>query len=502
MTMKPHPFETKLLSFARQYGLFPKNSYVLVGASGGADSQALLTALVHLAPLLEIRVGAAHLDHGIRGAEALRDLETARSTCARLGVPFFEGREDCPALAERNGIGLEEAARQARYGFLEEICDREGYCRIAVAHHADDQLETMLFHLIRGSGGGGLAGMAPKNGRVVRPLLTHTRREIETYAAQREIPFVTDSTNADLRYTRNRIRGEVTPVLRQINPSAAVHGAQCALRLRQDEEFLSQLASREALRLGEEPLAEELAALPAALRMRVLRIWAGASAEASHLQALDAAVSAARPHTRVPLPGGRQAAVENGRLVYEKKGERPLLQPAPLVLDGQTLFGDLRFVTRSVEGEPEKVYNLFTQNKAPCGTMSNGIQRMFLDADSLCGGLTVRAPQRGDRVRLCARPEKALSDVLQQGGVPLEKREYVPVLCDEQGIVAVAGFGPCQRVACHPEMTRMYLIEIYKIGEECYGESEIKCHGTVCGGKAADRGADCPSRGGDRKSVV
>ncbi|MBR7142930.1 MAG: tRNA lysidine(34) synthetase TilS [Clostridia bacterium] len=472
--MKPHPFETKLLAFSRQYGLFPNTSRVLVGASGGADSQALLMALTRLASLLHLEVGAAHLNHGIRGDEALRDLETVRAFCRARQIPFYEGHADCPALAAKQAVGLEEAARQARYAFLERVRLERGYSLIAVAHHADDQLETLLFHLIRGSGTGGMAGMAPQNGRVVRPLLTHTREEIEAYAAELHIPFVTDSTNADPAYTRNRLRSEVTPVLRQLNPAAAVHSTQCALHLRRDEEFLTELASAEALRLGKEPSVAELAALPEALRMRVLRLWAGPSADGAHLRALDSLVAQARPHSRVTLPCGEEAAVENGKLVRRVRINVSPLEEVPLVQNGTVRFGDFCLRTQVLEGECEKIYNLFIQNKTPCGTMDNGAWRLCLDGQALCGPVTVRAPRRGDRVKLCSRPEKALSDVFQQGGVPLEARSGVPVFCDGQGIVAVAGFGPCQRVACRPEMTQMYLIEINKIGEEYYGESEIE----------------------------
>ena len=200
---------------------------VLVALSGGADSVALLRALQALA----YPVRAFHLNHCLRGAESDRDEAFCRALCAGLGVPLTVERIDV-AAARAAGEGIEAAARRIRYARLTAAAQG---AKIATAHTADDNLETMLFHLVRGTGPKGLAGIPPVRGQVIRPLLGVTRAAVEAYLHALGQDYVTDSTNADDAYTRNRIRHEVVPVLRQINPAvsgAAARLARCCGRMR------------------------------------------------------------------------------------------------------------------------------------------------------------------------------------------------------------------------------------------------------------------------------
>ena len=191
---------------------------VLCAVSGGADSVCLLHSCLRLARGGDTTVCAAHYNHCLRGGESDRDERFVRSLCASLGVELRVGRGDVAAYARGRGMGTEEAARELRYAFLEEAADELGCGYILTAHNADDNAETMLMALVRGSGPRGLAGIPPRRGRILRPMLGATRAEIEAYLAENGLEHVEDSTNECTDYTRNRIRKLCMPVLREINP--------------------------------------------------------------------------------------------------------------------------------------------------------------------------------------------------------------------------------------------------------------------------------------------
>ena len=203
--------EMNLLPWMERWGMLPPaGGTVLVAVSGGRDSVCLLHYLARLGTARGFSVAAAHLDHGQRPTAA-RDVAFVQSLCRTLDVPCHVGREDVPALARELGVGVEEAGRRARYEFLERTADEIGAARIATAHHAGDQAETVLLHLLRGAGTRGLRGIPPVRGRVVRPLLQTTRAEIEAYLEKNHLGHVEDETNADTTLRRNFLRLELMP---------------------------------------------------------------------------------------------------------------------------------------------------------------------------------------------------------------------------------------------------------------------------------------------------
>ena len=218
---------------------------VLVGLSGGPDSVFLLYALHTLQARMGFTLRAVHVHHGIRGAEADRDEAFSEKLCAKLDIPFQAVHVAAPAYAAQHGLSLEEAARILRYEALEAARQQLGQATaawIAVAHHLDDQAETVLHNLVRGAGLRGLAGMENRRNHVIRPLLSIKREDILKWLKQYDIPYVTDSTNADPHYTRNRIRSTVLPELREINPEASAHIAHSAALLREADAFFHALA--------------------------------------------------------------------------------------------------------------------------------------------------------------------------------------------------------------------------------------------------------------------
>ena len=208
----------KALSTCEKYNLLENGGTVIAALSGGADSTALLHFLYSAKEKYNLTLLAAHLNHGIRGEEADRDERFCKILCEKYNIPFYSKKVDIPALSRQRHIGEELCGREERYAFLESLASAHNAI-IATAHNADDNAETLIFNLVRGSSLRGAAGIPPKRGRIIRPLIEVTRAEIESYCAENGLDFVTDSTNLGDEYTRNKLRHRVIPVLRELNPS-------------------------------------------------------------------------------------------------------------------------------------------------------------------------------------------------------------------------------------------------------------------------------------------
>ena len=219
---------------------FPHGGRVLCAVSGGLDSMCLLDYMTRQPGF---SVGAAHFNHQLRGAEADRDEAFVRDYCGKRRIPFVSGSGDTRALAEREGLSTEEAARRLRYDFLNKAAEDGGYDAILTAHHADDNAETVLLNLIRGTGSAGLAGIPQVRGNICRPFLRIPRAELAAYAAAHDIPHVEDSTNQDPgAAARNALRSTVMPVLRQLNPKCAENIARTSAILREESDALESMA--------------------------------------------------------------------------------------------------------------------------------------------------------------------------------------------------------------------------------------------------------------------
>ena len=234
----------KITDFISAHHLLRPGMKVLCAVSGGADSMCLLYVLNREKDALGITLSAAHYEHGIRGEESERDAAFTGQVCREMGIELVCEHGDVPAFAAEHHLGLEEAARKLRYAFLNRCADSLGCDVIATAHNLEDNAETVLFHLARGSGLRGLCGIPPKNGRLIRPLLAVSRDEIEAFLNSEGISWVNDSSNGSDCYVRNRLRHNVLPELRRINPLYAEAVLRTSELLRRDEEALSAFAER------------------------------------------------------------------------------------------------------------------------------------------------------------------------------------------------------------------------------------------------------------------
>lgn len=255
---------------------------ILVAFSGGSDSLALLSVLHELSPLLGFTLGAAHVNHGLRGASADEDEAFCRTFAQERGIPFHSKKMDIEALAEAKGWSLEMAGREARYAFFKEIMVQENYTACATAHHQDDQRETILLHLFRGTGLTGLSGMAFQREAFIRPLLSVEKEEILTYLEEKGLSPREDETNKDPAFLRNRIRLEVIPYIQQhFNGDFPQTLSRMAKTLREDREFIEEEVQKvrpgvlreEQDRQGQPKvvLTKEAFTLPMALRIRMIR---------------------------------------------------------------------------------------------------------------------------------------------------------------------------------------------------------------------------------------
>ncbi len=436
---------------------------ILVGFSGGADSVALLHALKHL---YGEAVYALHVHHGIRGEEADRDLAFCRELAASLQVPFFEAHVDTPG-EKKPGESLEEAARRLRYAAFQDCAAAHGIPLIATAHHADDHLETILFHLIRGSGPRGLCGIPPKRDNIIRPLIGCDKDLILRYCAVHQLPFVTDSTNDDIAYSRNYLRARVIPCLKQLNPKATEAAARTAAALRADNHLLEELAAS----YYEETALATLQALPKPLLSRVVleklrRLTPHIMPQAQHIDAVVQLITEGTSGGRRSLPGNFSAVCRSGQLLFSHTERRKTAKatPAPLQLSlpkpGEELFfplfsGDwaLLMVQDETKIDQTEKYKKRFQN----------IYKLFIhhiiNFDKINGNLFLRQRRPGDRL-ICGGMNKALgtlSCAAAKGDFPRPlppvslreplmllysdpaERKTLPLLCDGDGILILPG---------------------------------------------------------------
>ena len=404
----------KLREFSRQQGLIQPGDKIVCAVSGGADSMALLWAMYLLKEEWDLDISAAHFNHRLRGAESDRDEAFVREFCDGYSIPLHVGS----GTIVPGKKGLEAAARDARYAFLRTLPGK-----IATAHTADDNAETLLMHLVRGTGLKGLGGIMPQNGNVIRPMLSITRQEIEDFLAEYAVDHITDSSNNGDDFLRNRIRHHVMPLLKEENPKLSQNLSAMALRLRQDEDALSQQAAYEGA-----PQVEVLRKMAPAVRARALEKFLKDSGvkepEAVHIRQAEALVFSENPSARANFPGG---------LIVGRKYD----------------------ILAVVPGEPSTIPYRITCT--PADTILNTADTFTVVP---VGNVYIRPRQTGDAIRLPGGT-KSLKKLFIDRKIPAAQRDCVPVICDDLGILAVGGIGVnLDRAATELPAARVQLIPV------------------------------------------
>ena len=310
--------------------LLQPEAHYLLAVSGGADSLALAHACAALAAQGWGSYSVCHVEHGLRGEEALRDMQAVQRACKAWGLPCFTEHVQAAAYAAQYHLSTEDAARRLRYAALRRVAAQQGAAAIVTAHHEGDQAETLLLRLLRGAGLQGLAGMRAQQGDIIRPLLALPKSLLEDYCSAEGIAVCYDSTNADTAYTRNRVRLELVPYLeRSFNPALVPSLARTAALLAQDAECLEQLAGEVYAKLARRQAdgitlpVTQLTALHSAVRLRVLRRayfeLGGEELSYERSQDMDSLLLRRSGGKLIQLPQGINVVYKNKQLIFTKK---------------------------------------------------------------------------------------------------------------------------------------------------------------------------------------
>ena len=431
--------------------LIPRGCGVLVGVSGGADSVALLLALNEIKAELGFGIFAAHLNHGIRGAEADGDAEYVRRLCGSMGVELYEEALDIPSIAADMGKTLEQAAREQRYAFFERASAKLGAERVAVAHHMEDQAESIMLHLIRGSGLKGLTGMKHMRGNIIRPFLDIHRSEIEAYLGERGVSYRTDSTNLGREACRNRLRLDVMPYIAEhINPSVTDALCSMAALLRMDEEYLAAEAERALNAAATETGYNRamIAALPLPLRSRAIRMAierAGVYSDIDRIH-VEKVMELLSANTGASLDLPHIAAwISYDEICFGKRTERKDWETL-FVFPGKTSFEGGCFFAEYAEG----------------GIIIKDSAVGYMDADRLPEGIVLRPRREGDRFHPCGAPgSKKLKAVFIDRKIPRDMRE-LPGLFHGGEAIFMPGLGISDRVKITVDTRKTLRVEYIK----------------------------------------
>ena len=406
--------------------MLPRGGTILAAVSGGADSMCLLHVLSDLAAERGFSVQAVHFNHMLRGDESDRDERFVIEQCDKIGIVCHIDRGDVSGYAREHGIGTEEAGRKLRYDFFLETAKNIGACRIATAHNGDDNCETVIMNMLRGTGINGLCGIPPVRGMRVRPLLTVTRAEIEKYLIENHIPHVEDSTNDEDAYTRNRIRHHVIPALKEINPDLCGSVADMIRLLSDDRDYLDNQAAKI---IDDRVTVTKLKELPNAIASRVLRSLAPVTLSQKQTEMGLALIRNGEASGNVDFPKCRLVK-EYDILRFETVSD------SPASFEPFQLF----------DGFDREIPDLGLRFQCKMQICDRIIHKSFnsylFKTEGLCGTITVRPRKVGDRLTIHGRGvTKSIKKLMIEERVPPSRRELIPVFSDDEGVIGVLGMG-------------------------------------------------------------
>ena len=459
------PLKERVFHFIRKHHLVPSQHCLLVAVSGGADSVCLLHILVNLQEELGIRLHVAHLNHQLRGAEAEADAQYVSDLVHRLGIPATIEQRDVKAYQAQRRISLEEAAREVRYTFLAQVAKSIGADRVAVGHTTDDHIETILMHLIRGTGTRGLRGLQPcsrwqsseNSLTIIRPLLRVSRREVAGYCHNHRLMPRIDASNLSLSPLRNRIRHQLLPLLQSYNPQVTEALLRTAHITSDDLAFIDEESARLWDEIAQEQEntiildKERFLKLPPALKRHLLRISIEKllgnlkDIETRHIEEIMGALT--KPAgKRISLPQGLIFSVEYNK--YLLGSDPAALSPFPILrgefplkIPGETLLPGWRI-------EATVISPSIAKGKGIKGIgLINNLFTAYFDLDKADDKLVVRSRQPGDRFQpLGLSQPKKLGEFMIDTKIPSAWRQRIPLVCSPQHILWVVGWRIDERV--------------------------------------------------------
>lgn len=432
---------------ARVKDMIPEGATVVAAVSGGSDSMAMLSILNEIKDEFGFRLCAAHVNHCLRGDAADGDENFVREKCAALGIKLYVKRADVAKLAAEQGMGLEECGRNVRYEFFNSLGDG---IIIATAHNLSDRVETFFFNFARGSALRGLCSIPASRDNIIRPIIDCTKDEILEYCAKNGIEYVTDATNDDVVYTRNRIRHNIVKEFRYINPSFEASAGRCISAINEDEAFLSSLAYEAVEKSKCEGgfSAQVLDSLAVPVKKRALiNIIESCKEVTPEYKFIDKVCTLLKNGGTMQINGGVTVRVRRGVLDFPSACEEIPETELCERLD----FGSAVITTKIVNRE--EINNL--QN------ISKSVLEYCFDCDKIHGRAVVRSRVDGDFIALASRKcTKTLKKLFNEFAIPPEKRNGIAVFADDEGVFLVEGAGISQGVTVDKTTKKVMIIRI------------------------------------------
>ena len=445
--------KNKVSEYIDKYGMLPDGARVLVALSGGQDSMCLMDVLRKLAPEKHLTVCAAHVEHGIRKDDSIADMEFVREYCARNGIELFVKRVDIPMLAAETGKSTEQTAREQRYAFFDEVCAGGNIDVVATAHHGNDQAESVILNLLRGGAIDGLAGMAPVNGKYIKPFLCVTKNEIEQYCTEQNISYVTDATNSDVKYTRNFVRHVINPMLARVNADFAETIMRNSEYVRDEKNYLERIA--EAVygeiateRDGEVMLdAQRLAEQDGVIRVRLYKRASRATGVlqdlyAVHYTMLEDMLLSGRKGAELDLPGGLKATLGHGGLLFSTK-ESEYLQPVTVSGAGVYRLGKAEIVIEAIDTVPK--------------SFGAGVE--YVDRAKWPMEAVLRTRLSGDTFRPINGGCKKLKKLFIDKKIDVSSRDAKPIIAVGNEVLYIEGIGISESVKVTEQTEQVYAVK-------------------------------------------
>ena len=453
----------QFLTFVKQNNLIQKNNHVLVAVSGGVDSVVLLDLLAKLMPRLGLMLEIVHLNHGIRGYEAKDDQRFVEGLAKSYNLPIISEEVNTLEFITDKSLSLEEGARILRYQFFEKVLQKQGADSLALGHHADDQVETVIQHFIRGSGIKGLAGIQPRRGRYIRPLLFSTRSKIETYALTHSLDYRVDLTNINVQYRRNKIRHQLIPFLKEhfsagiskaiLRTSKIMFEAEEYLIFQAKQAFEQSLVSRKKDKIILEIESfldyfiiiqkyvvfytlEQLGYYPRHLTSR-------------KIERIISLIKTGVTGKKEVVDSQIQILIDNGQVVFYRQSFQNLDVRIELERDYLLKGGEIVFRAERITREelPEKL------GQSP--------HQEYVDYEKVKGTLRIRTFRKGDRFQpINFKGHKKVSDFFTDLKIPRHERPEIPILECDVGIIWVVGYKIDDRFKITKQTKQVLRLEI------------------------------------------